>query len=346
MKKRVLLITVRSDVGGGPKHVDDLLTYASTKDFDFFVASPESEPFGPKFREKAKGFFPLPHRKFSLLRFLKLISYLEKNDIHIVHSHGRGAGIYSRLLSLFGIRIIHTFHGIHQPKTFSDKFKGFAERVLGQLTDCFLFVSNSERDQAKRLGILNKGTNRVIPNGIALDAEVDSYRALPPSTFKNIGIVSRFDPHKNVLRGIALFSKLVSENPELHLNIAGDGEQKDQALALVKELRMSDKVTFHGFVDSPLEFLRQQDVYLSTSLGEGLPYTVLESMKVNTIPLISNVSGHIDILPPKYLFDLENDEDFIHKFNSLKNSKDHDFRVILEKNYNVLKQIQKITEVY
>lgn len=346
MKKKVLLITVRSDVGGGPKHVFDLLTYASSENFEFFVASPESEPFGRIFSEKAKGFFPLPHRKFSLTRLLKLVSYIEKNDIHIVHSHGRGAGIYSRPLSLFGIRVIHTFHGIHQPKTLSDKVKDFVEKVLGLLTDCFLFVSNSERDQAKKLGILNKGTNRVIPNGIALDTEDDDHGAMPPSPLKNIGIISRFDPHKNVLRGIELFSKLASDSPELHLNIAGDGEQKGLALALVEELGISDKVTFHGFIDSPLEFLRQQDIYLSTSLGEGLPYTVLESMKVNTIPLISNVSGHIDILPPNYLFDLENDEDFIQKFKSLKNSKNHDFRVILEKDFDILSQIKKVTEVY
>ena len=346
MKKKVLLITVRSDVGGGPKHINDLLQHSQDSNVEFHVASPKSDPYGPLFSSKAQGFVSLSHRKFSPIKFIKILIYVRKNNISIVHSHGRGAGIYSRPLKLFGLSVFHTFHGVHLPKTIKDRATIAIEIALSYLTDRFLFVSDSERKLAEELRICNIKKGIIIPNGILLDPKEITIKSIATGPFKNIGIISRFDPHKNVLKAVELFSKLVPSNPQLNLNIAGNGEQGQQIKNRVKELGIENKVTFYGFVNSPLEFLKEQDLYLSTSLGEGLPYTVLEAMKVNTIPLLSNVPGHRDILPTQYLFDLDNIRDFLTQYNQLQVGIEHQFQNILEKNFNLIPQIKKITEVY
>lgn len=346
MKKKVLLISVRSDIGGGPKHIDDLLQNSPKSDLEFHIASPTDEPYGPIFNSKAKGFIRLPHRKFSLLKLLEIIGYVRKNNIRIVHSHGRGAGIYSRPLKLFGLSVFHTFHGVHLPKTIKSKATIVIEWALSFLTDRFLFVSNSERNLAQSLNICDLKKGIVIPNGISLNSKESIIKPIPKGPFKNIGIISRFDPHKNVLKAVELFSKLVPNNPQLHLNIAGDGEQGLQIKRKIKELGIENKVRLYGFVSTPLDFLKEQDLYLSTSLGEGLPYTVLEAMKVNTIPLLSDVAGHKDILPSAYLFNLNNAEDFLNQFNKLQIGIEHQFQNILENDFNLILQIKKVTEVY
>jgi len=114
-KIKILHISSRADFGGGPEHLFQLLKSAKNK-MDVFAACPNDFPYYEKYREllgKDKIII-IPHRKFSPSVFVKLISFITGNGINIVHSHGKGAGIYSRLLYLFtNIKVVHTFHGLH-----------------------------------------------------------------------------------------------------------------------------------------------------------------------------------------------------------------------------------------
>jgi len=344
VKKKVLLISVRSDIGGGPQHLSDLLKYSDNSLFNFYVASPLNAPFGSIFQKNSYGFIDLPHRKFSPVAFIRLFWFLKKNKIETIHSHGRGAGIYSRLLKLSGARVIHTFHGVHLPLSLRDRFGVCIEKILSHFTDIFLFVSESEKSHAATIGIKTGSRARVIANGILL-GDLNA-KPIPDRPFRNIGILSRFDPHKNVLKAIQLFATLSKKFPKLRLNIAGEGQERKILRDEVQRLGIEDKTTFHGFINYPLKFLAEQDMYLSTSLGEGLPYTVLESMKVNTIPILSNVSGHRDVLEPPYLFNLDDDKDFLSKFERLQAGIKHNFRVTLEERFEIQKQIKKVMSIY
>ena len=99
MKKKILLITVRADTGGGPKHVYDILE-GLQNDFDFFIAAPDNERYSNDYKALAKEFLPIPHRKFSLTTLLEIYLFCRKHNIQIIHSHGFGAGLYSRLLGI------------------------------------------------------------------------------------------------------------------------------------------------------------------------------------------------------------------------------------------------------
>ena len=112
-KVRILFISLRSDYGGGPTHMYDLVAGLNSS-FDKYVACPIQKPFYNMYKEEKINVFPLPVRTFSLFRFVKLVRFARRTNINIIHSHGKGAGMYSRLLALI-IRkpVIHTFHGIH-----------------------------------------------------------------------------------------------------------------------------------------------------------------------------------------------------------------------------------------
>ncbi|MFN3873515.1 MAG: glycosyltransferase, partial [Ignavibacterium sp.] len=73
--KNILLITLRSDIGGGSKHLNSAFDNLKN-DFSFFIASPIDEPFGIKWSDELKDkFFQLPHRKFSISYFIRLIGF-------------------------------------------------------------------------------------------------------------------------------------------------------------------------------------------------------------------------------------------------------------------------------
>lgn len=348
IKLRILLITSRADIGGGPKHLLDLALEIKQDNPSSFlaIASPDQDPYGPLFRKNSDFFIDIPIRKFSPWTFLSLLIFCKTREIEVIHSHGRGAGIYSRLLSLFSFKVFHTFHGIQLKESFSNKLKNFIEKLLSYLNCYLIFVSDSEMENALLLNYSTGENYKVIENGIDLQ-DLDIEIKLKKSSQKvNICILSRFDPHKNIKRSIELFNLAQQENPSLRLNIGGYGREETPLKQLVENLGLTHKVKFLGKINKPEEFLKEQHIYLSTSLGEGLPYTVLEAIKVGLIPFLSNVSGHKDIVSKEYLFNPFNEHEFCTGLNMILNKSHFQLKESLTIRFDLNVQIKKVIAVY
>ncbi|MEC7275458.1 MAG: glycosyltransferase family 4 protein [Bdellovibrionota bacterium] len=347
---RVLFITVRADQGGGPKHLLDLARRIKITNQSSFIAiaSPDHKPFYSHFLNVSNEVIKIPPRRFSLITFLRLLSFCKINEIHTVHSHGLGAGIYSRLLGLFSIHVIHTYHGVHLKQDFSSKLKNYVEKVLSKLDSTLIFVSNSERENAIRLNYSIGNNYLVIENGIHLKDLEKNVRFSNQSRIIKICILSRFDPHKNILQAIKLFSKAIAEFPNIHLSIAGHGPENRKIKNLIEKSNLVDYTSIYGEIEDSDAFLKEHHFYLSSSLGEGLPYTVLEAMKVGVIPILSNVSCHKDILNKSYLFSLNEEEQFISIFRDLvkRDPKSHNFDNILKTRFDIDYQIEKVIQLY
>lgn len=347
---RVLFITVRADQGGGPKHLLDLARKIRKTNQSSFIAiaSPNHKPFYSHFLNVSDKVIKIPSRRFSFITFFKLLSFCKNNEIYTVHSHGLGAGIYSRLLGLFSIHVIHTYHGVHLKQDFSSKLKHYVEKVLSKLDSTLIFVSKSEKENAIHLDYSVRNNYFVIENGINLNDLEKSVRFSNQARNLKICILSRFDPHKNILQAIKLFSKLVCEFPDIHLSIAGHGPEGRKIKNLIEKSCLLDHTSIYGEIEDTDTFLKEHHFYLSSSLGEGLPYTVLEAMKVGVIPILSNVSGHKDILNNSYLFSLDNEEQFISIFRDLvkRDPKSHNFDSILKTRFNIDDQIGKVIQLY
>ena len=116
MSKKILMISVRADYGGGPEHVFQLVRNISTQ-FDVYVALPCDKPYWGKFSRLlgSDKLIKIPHRRFSITELFKMLLFIKDNDIKVIHSHGKGAGLYSRLLKLIApssTKVIHSFHGV------------------------------------------------------------------------------------------------------------------------------------------------------------------------------------------------------------------------------------------
>lgn len=292
---KVLFITVRADMGGGPKHVYDLCSYLS--DVEIHIACPNEAPFYDKYKTLTKDVIAIPHRKFSIIKFFKLIQYCKDNGINVVHSHGRGAGIYSRLMGLWGLKIVHTFHGAHHTST--------VERVLKNLVCKYIAVSESEKRNAITLGLCERRSVIVIQNGI----DTEKFKNISSPNNKILGTISRLDPHKNNIELINFMKEL----PDYKLLIAGDGEEME-----FLKSQAGSNVEFLGFVSDVPSFLSKIDIYVSASLGEGLPYSVLEAIAARKKIVISKVQGHMDILKSENLYNLGSMSEFVLKIKNAK----------------------------
>ena len=328
--KKVLLITVRSDVGGGPKHVYDLAK--NLTDVEVYIASPLSSPYGSLYTQLAHKHFQLNHRKFSLIKLFKLIIFCRRNNINKVHSHGRGAGIYSKIMGLLGFQIIHTFHGVHLPKSRKEQLIILFESLLSFTVRKFISVSKHESLLAYKLRLSKEENTVTIQNGI----DIEEFSSIKPSITRNtLGTLTRLDPHKNNLELI----KFVQSLDGYKLIIAGDGEEKEMLESYIQENSLQERIKLIGQASKPAEFLSSIDTFVSSSKGEGLPYAVLEAMAAKRIIVASKVSGHVDLLDKSNLYELGN-------FNSFKQalqSADNHFDM---KNFDLKQMAQKVSKLY
>lgn len=287
---KILYITVRADFGGGPRHVAQLINNLATK-YEIYVATPYGNPYGTEWRnnKNIKGVLTIPYRSFSLRTFFELKNYIQINDIKIIHSHGNGAGLYSRLLKFLypRIKIIHTFHGITD--NYNSLYKYIANiitgKVLKYLTNTFILVSNGEKELGTKLGFINLEKSYVIYNGIKDSGEKQKNN----NQTINIVTLSRFDYQKNMDMAFSI-AQHFKEDKHINFTWIGDGENFQR----LKEEAIKEKINikFVGFSNEPIKYLKEADIYLSTSRFEGLPYALIEAASVGLPIIATNVIGN------------------------------------------------------
>jgi glycosyltransferase involved in cell wall biosynthesis len=103
--------------------------------------------------------------------------------------------------------------------------------------------------------------------------------------------VGRLRSVKGPEYGIKAFAIAVSENPSLHLVIAGEGEQRKFLENLTTELGIEEKITFLGARKDLPDVLSAADSILMSSLTEGFPRVANEAMAASKPVVATRVGG-------------------------------------------------------
>ncbi len=334
--QKILFISVRSDIGGGPKHLFALAQSLKRKKMFFCIASPLDPPYGDKFRETAHKHITLPKRSFSPKAFITLLKLLHTEKITLIHSHGRGAGVYSRLLSLAkkrgSISVIHTFHGVHQEKSLIGRIKVFVDRFLAPFAQKYICVSRDERKKAVQLKFAIPERITVIYNGIDTEliksqfeqlSIVESRRIFSMNTKCILGTLARLDFTKGLDLALKFTAQIKRCKGALDFSLfvagAGDGLERTYFQKMISNLGLDEDVFFCGEVEDPLLFLRGLDIYVSFARSEGLPFSVLEAMSCSLPCLLSDILGHRELSKEGgvQLFSLNDPGDFERKITHL-----------------------------
>jgi Glycosyltransferase len=97
--------------------------------------------------------------------------------------------------------------------------------------------------------------------------------------------------HATILRAVARLKG------DFRLRILGTGRCESQLKALAKELGVSDKVEWCGFMTDVKSQLRAADVFILASRSEGLPNTLQEAMAEGLVPVCRDVGGCREVWP-------------------------------------------------
>jgi CDP-glycerol glycerophosphotransferase len=112
----------------------------------------------------------------------------------------------------------------------------------------------------------------------------------------NFVCVGRLSPEKNHARLLDAFSKVASGRDDVHLFIVGTGQLSNELHGMVRNLGLSTKVSFTGFMSNPLPLVAHANAFVLASDIEGQPITVLEALVLGCPVIASDIPGPRDLL--------------------------------------------------
>ena len=303
----VLELLVSTQLGGGSRHVLDLVRRLPTHGFHVIVAAPPDGPMFDRLAAIAGGVIPLRVDCLRPSTLAAVIRIVRERGIRVIHSHGKGPGLYGRLAGRWtGVPAIHTMHGIDLSRLPAPARPLYLalERGLLTITRYLIHVSASQAQEARAIGLAIPRRSRIVMNGI--DADEIRRHAEPRSVARQalglspsavvLGCVARFDKRKGLSVVLEALQLLSSRHPDAVLVLIGSGAIEGELREQAQRAAIADKVRFAGPIVDAHRVLAALDVYVSASEGEGLPLSLLEAMACAVPIVATRVTGHVDVV--------------------------------------------------
>lgn len=340
MKKKVLEI-VESFGGGVYTMINDLCNGLS-EDFDIVIAYGKRDETPINFNEnfnknirfiEVKNFTRKINfeKDFKALKEIKKIIHDEKPNI--IHLHSSKAGVLGRLAaSGKKYRMLYNPHGFSFLKQDDSKLKRFCYKTIEKMMSiinhkCIIVgCSQGEYEEAKKIS-----KNSVcINNGINIEKLEKEIKNLPEHEidFNNLKIctIGRIGYQKNP----KCFNEIAQRFSSNKFTWIGNGELRNKLT--------SPNITVTGWKNKKevLEELNNNDIFILTSLWEGLPISLLEAGYMKKLCMVSDVIGNRDVIKNNingYIFNNYNKIT-----NIIKNIKEEQYKELTNKLYNEIKE--------
>jgi glycosyltransferase involved in cell wall biosynthesis len=224
----------------------------------------------------------------------RLAARLKFHQTDVLHTHNPAPhqhGAAARVLAGVPV-LIHTKHGRNYLPT---RARRWAEQMAGRFSDLVVAVSADSAEVARSIDRVAKDKLRVIHNGIALDAmpQATIGRSGRPPRAVHVARLNRIKDQPTLLRA----ARMVADRlPGFTLDIVGDGPMGTVVRPLATELGLGDVVRFHGMKDDVRPFLADADVFVLSSLSEGISITLLEAMAAGLPVVATDVGGNREVV--------------------------------------------------
>lgn len=233
------------------------------------------------------------------LSLYRLRSWLVREQVAVVHTHMHGAALWGRVAGrLAGVpALVTTEHG---KELWKNRRQVLVDRFLSRWTCRHIAVSEDGLRIRHRRERVPLEKLVLIPNGVPLpDPPVDAEAGhrvrrelgVPPEA-PVLGTVGRLVEAKGYPHLIQALVRLRETHPDAVWLAVGDGPLRDVLAQRVREAGVADAVVFTGRRDDVPDLLAAMDVWVMSSIREGLPVALLEAMAAAR-PIVATTVGGI-----------------------------------------------------
>lgn len=240
--------------------------------------------------------------RFDFRSIFRLGKSLKKENISIVHSHGYKATVLSFLpCFLQNVPLIVTCHLWFSKGDLKLRIYTETEALLMKYLPAVIGVSEDICKDIIKKGIKPNKVH-VIHNGIDLHNYQKHSKEESSRLFQNLGIqdhdlvigtIGRLSSQKAHCYLLKAMKKIVDNGGKnIKCVIAGDGKLKSILLKQCNNLNLQRTVFFLGYRKDIINIMERIDIFVLTSIDEGLPMVLLEAMALKK-PIISTPVGAI-----------------------------------------------------
>ena len=132
----------------------------------------------------------------------------------------------------------------------------------------------------------------------------------------NLISVGRLETQKNYISFIKVHKKLIDDGYKINSYLIGDGLEYEKLSNLVKEEKIENTFKMLGRKDNPFPYVKNADLFVLSSILEGLPTVLYESVILGTPCVSTLVAGAREVLKDEYGLVVENSDEGL--YNGLK----------------------------
>ena len=313
--KKVLFVVTKDDVGGAQKYVQELASHLDAKKFTVKILA--GGKGGLRFLSNSLK----PYLLFmnDLLALGELIFVFRRERPDIVHLNSSKAGVIGAIAAkLAGApRVIFTAHGwVFNPDNnlswIRREFYTALHKIAARFQDKIISVSKYDNDLAAARRIASPEKLHSVYNGIdyanldfldkkaarkALTAMFQDSRFKIQDSSPWIGSVGRLVGEKNYETLVEAAAGVSGAN----FFIIGSGPLKRNLEFRIKNLGLEKRFFIVDELAPAAPYLKAFDVFVLTSIKEGLPYTLLEAMAAETPLVVTRIGGMTEVVQERGL---------------------------------------------
>ena len=258
-----------------------------------------------------------PYRLGNIKAIKQLRNIINMNNYEFIHCHTPMGGVVTRLAAKEArqrrTKVLYTAHGFHF-------YKGAPilnwliyypiEKWLSKYTDILITINEEDYNIARNK--FKKIKNIKYVNGVGLDTtkfdikitdtELEQLRKSIGINKDNIVLtyVAELNKNKNQILLLKAIQELIKENKEYRLILVGDGDKRQEYEEYILQHNLEEYVKILGRREDIPQILNITDIYVASSLREGLPVNILEAMYMDLPIIATDNRGHRELIKDDY----------------------------------------------
>ena len=241
----------------------------------------------------------LEHGKFDFDNLRQINRLIRQYKIDIYHARDYKTCFFGFLVGLVNprMKLVFTAHGWIIDST-KQKLYTWLNLFSLKRYDRIIAVSKATKQIMVESGIDERKID-LIYNAIDVDLW---QRSTVPTSFRSelkipekgklVGVIGRLSNEKGIDTTLEVAQRVIAARPDTFFVLVGDGPSRQDIERNILDLGLSEKVLLLGFRKDALNIYAGLDLFLSTSLTEGTPNTVLEALAME-VPVVHTAVGGV-----------------------------------------------------
>ena len=294
-------------IGGAQRHVVDVVTRLDRTEFTPHVITLTGEgPYGPYLTEHSIEILDLeiPHPARTVRTLTKVFDcagFLKERKIQILNMYlympvilgdvaARFAGIPVTIASKRSLDILDS-----PKRAVAEKF--FRRRATAQtaVSEAVRKTLISQGDNPENIYTLYNGFDfNTIRTDVKVREKRDEFNLRGDEWV--VGIVANLNKHKGHVTLLKAASAVVQKVPQARFLLVGEGKLRDQLVELAEKLHIQDKIIFAGSRTDVLDLYQIMDIFVLSSLHEGLSNALIEASAHGLPSIATDVGGNPEVI--------------------------------------------------